>query len=482
MNIVALLEELVNGLIAAEDKFLQNPKDFYSLEKSVKSTTEAFSAAFLSNVLNSINRQIYDDGWRKGKYKVQRTDSRTLISSVGDVTFESTYYQRKSDGSYHYLVEEILGLDAHERFTEEAEVILLTEALKTSYAEAARVLPSKQEITKTTVMNKVHGLAENIPIQEQNVPKKQCKYLFIEADEDHVAEQHGRWKPAEENSGFISKLAYVYEYKQESPTCKARKELVNTFYFGGVYAGSERNEQFWDTVSDYIYANYDEDALRHIYLMGDGGGWIKSGAKQLNKALFCVDKYHMMKYINKATNQMMDEKDVAKAEIYRLIYKRDKEGLLKYIDSMLASANNQEPIEDLQTFISGNWSAITRTYHNKIIAGCSAEGHVSHVLSDRLSSRPMGWSQTGADRMSKLRCYERNHGREKIIELVRYSREQRKLARTGTDDIEPAKVTLRQIKSEHYSQARSYVDRIQASIPVGRASKIACIRQHIRLF
>ena len=329
MNIVALLEELVNGLIAAEDKFLQNPKDFYSLEKSVKSTTEAFSAAFLSNVLTSINSQIYDDGWRKGKYKVQRTDSRTLISSVGDVTFESTYYQRKSDGSYHYLVEEILGLDPHERFTEEAEVILLTEALKTSYAEAARVLPSKQEITKTTVMNKVHGLAENIPIQEQNVPKKQCKYLFIEADEDHVAEQHGRWKPAEENSGFISKLAYVYEYKQESPTCKARKELVNTFYFGGVYAGSERNEQFWDNVSDYIYANYDEDVLRHIYLMGDGGGWIKSGAKQLDKALFCVDKYHMMKYINKATNQMLDEKDVAKAEIYRLIYKRDKEGLLK---------------------------------------------------------------------------------------------------------------------------------------------------------
>lgn len=55
----------------------------------------------------------------------------------------------------------------------------------------------------------------------------------------------------------------------------------------------------------------------------------------------------------------------------------------------------------------------------KLLSGCSAEGHVSHVLSDRMSSRPMGWSQTGADRMSKLRGYEKNHGREKIIELVR---------------------------------------------------------------
>mgnify|MGYP001753394856 CR=1 FL=1 len=30
MNIVTLIEELVNGLIAAEDIFFQNPKDFYS--------------------------------------------------------------------------------------------------------------------------------------------------------------------------------------------------------------------------------------------------------------------------------------------------------------------------------------------------------------------------------------------------------------------------------------------------------------------
>ena len=481
MDIVTLLEELVNGLIAAEDKFLQNPKDFYSLEKSVKSTTESFSASFLGNVLTSINKQIYDDGWRQGKYKVQRTDSRTLISSVGDVNFESTYYRRYSDGTYHYLIEEILGLDPHERFTEEAEVVILTEALKTSYAEAARTLPSKQEISKTTVMNKVHGIAEDIPLLVKNTAKKQCEYLFVEADEDHVAEQHGRWSKAKDNAGFISKLAYVYEYKRESPKCKARKELVETFYFSGIYAGGKKNEQFWDCVSDYIYANYDEDTLKHIYLLGDGGGWIKSGAKQLHKALFCVDKYHMTKYINKAANQMLDEADEAKANIYRMLHKKDQKGLLKYMDSMLASANNQEPIKDLKTFVAGNWSAIMRTYHNKIITGCSAEGHVSHVLSDRLSSRPMAWSETGADRMSKLRCYEKNYGREKIIDLVQYSRERRKLAKTGTDDREEPSIFPHALLFEQYNQSRSYIERMQATIPYGTVRKMAAIREQIKL-
>ena len=42
--------------------------------------------------------------------------------------------------------------------------------------------------------------------------------------------------------------------------------------------------------------------------------------------------------------------------------------------------------------------------------GCSAEGHVSHVLSSRLSSRPLGWCKTGVDQMSRLRAFTANGG------------------------------------------------------------------------
>ena len=41
---------------------------------------------------------------------------------------------------------------------------------------------------------------------------------------------------------------------------------------------------------------------------------------------------------------------------------------------------------------------------------CSAEGHVSHVLSARLSSRPMGWSLAGAERIAQLRAFYFNGG------------------------------------------------------------------------
>ncbi len=42
--------------------------------------------------------------------------------------------------------------------------------------------------------------------------------------------------------------------------------------------------------------------------------------------------------------------------------------------------------------------------------GCSAEGHVSHILSSRLSSRPLAWSKTGVDQMARLRVFVANGG------------------------------------------------------------------------
>ena len=83
--------------------------------------------------------------------------------------------------------------------------------------------------------------------------------------------------------------------------------------------------------------------------------------------------------------------------------------------------------------------------------------------------------------MSKLRCYERNYGREKIIDLVRYSRERRAMKRTGTDNIAEVKVSMREIMTDHYDQARSYIDRLQVTIPGLTAKKTASIRTNLKL-
>ena len=86
-----------------------------------------------------------------------------------------------------------------------------------------------------------------------------------------------------------------------------------------------------------------------------------------------------------------------------------------------------------------------------------------------------------ADRMSKLGCYNRNNGRAAIINLVKYSREQRYLKAIGTGDIVPQNLQLRNILTEHYNQAESYIERMQAHIPNGTIRKTLAIREKLYL-
>ncbi|RXK46515.1 hypothetical protein EPB68_14230 [Enterococcus faecalis] len=68
------------------------------------------------------------------------------------------------------------------------------------------------------------------------------------------------------------------------------------------------------------------------------------------------------------------------------------------------SANKQKEIKKAKSYLLGHWKAIQRQKDKNYI-GCSAEEHVSHVLSSRLSSRPIGWSKTGANNIAKIRVF-----------------------------------------------------------------------------
>lgn len=83
--------------------------------------------------------------------------------------------------------------------------------------------------------------------------------------------------------------------------------------------------------------------------------------------------------------------------------------------------------------------------------------------------------------MSRLRCYEKNYGREKIIDLVKYSREKRQLKRTGTDGISVENIKLSDVIRDHKDSSKKYIDGIQATMPGMTVRKIFSIREQIKL-
>lgn len=480
MDIITLLKDFVSGLLQAEENFLGDLNTFPELEQTASELSRRMAADFIGLVLSDADRLIRESGLRRRSYTVQRSRSRTLISSVGDITFTHTLY-KDAQGKTRCLLDELIRLPDRERFTVPAEAKLLNEAELHSYQHAADSLcTNSQTITKTTVMNKVHAVEEEIPEMDV-IPeeKKPCEYLYIEADEDHIHRQ----EDGKEHGCFTGKLVYLFEGKES--VCKDRRKLVAPFYFGGLYAGPEQNAALWEKVDRYIRDHYDEESLKCVYISSDGGGWIRSAAEYIGKGKLVADRYHLMKYINRVARHTGENEKATKGRFYKYIYKNKLLAAKKLLTRIQNHyEGSMRATEECRSYLEGNWEAIQRAFHDRHVLGCSAEGHVSSVYSERMSSRPMGWSETGADRMCRLRCFVRNYGREKVTELVKYRREKALAREAGKELATGTEGLIEEVPRRKYTKEQkelySYAERLHATISErATVRKILAIREQI---
>lgn len=415
----------------------------------------------------------------RSEWYIVRRDETTLLTSLGNVTYHKTLFKNKFTGEYEYLLDRIMGIEKHARMTEDAEAKLLEEAVQTSYRKGGEnVCLTDDMVSKETVMNKIHAL--RFPVTEPQPKKKALKYLYIDADEDHVSLQYinekGDIKKPRVNT-VMPKLVYVYE----GIICEnGRNELINKKHFGGVYEGNKAVEQLWKEVSEYIEASYDTKELIKIYINGDGAAWIKSGEKILEKAKFVLDRFHMHKYIIGATSHLLDSAEDARSEIYRAIHEKKKYQAEEAFEKILAVTEGEtkrKTVEAAKTYILGNWAGIMQWVRDKNKeVRCSAEGHVSHVYADRMSSRPLGWSRTGADKMSRLRIYEKNDG--DMLELVRYQKKELPLA-SGCEEVIYSSKQMFSAERKNREALGELADIPMYSIPYPQIKKIAAIKDHI---
>ena len=478
-----LIKELTDGFKKAQDEFTNHPDRFSDMEKTVADLSRKTAAEFLSMTLTQTDEILCNGAAKKKDYKIQRHDQRTLITTVGDVTFTHTLFKDCRNGECRYLLDELLHLPRREKFSSQAEAKVLYLAQVHSYQHAADgIQVGGQTISRTTVMSKVHGIDKEM-LPEKELPaneKKHCQYLYIEADEDHIHSQQNKT----DKTGMIGKLVYIFEGKDEE--LSGRRILRNPHYIGGLYQGRRENARLWKEVDQYIQDHYDVEALKTVYISGDGGSWIKAGTDYVGHSVFVADRFHLMKYINRVSKYTLDEENVTKGRFYKYIYKNKLVAAKKLLTRIQNHCEGSDKaVEECRSFLINNWDAIQRAFHDKHVIGCSAEGHVSHVYSERMSSRPMGWSEQGSDNMCRLRCFVRNNGREKIIDLVHHRREkvfqeQHKKA-TGTDGtlIDMEEVRIRRKHINH--NLAKYYNSLQVTLgnTTGTVRKTFAIRNRL---
>jgi hypothetical protein len=156
-----------------------------------------------------------------------------------------------------------------------------------------------------------------------------------------------------------------------------------------------------EEVTDELERRYDLSNTK-IYLHGDGAPWIKEGLDYIPNCQFVLDRYHK----NKAIKQALSGIDRLagsqyESHIRKALDEGDRGKLVSIRDTLLSRYPDREKtIRENMDYMLSNFEAITITKRDEasLNGGCT-EPHVSHVLSARLSSRPMGWSKKTLHRL-----------------------------------------------------------------------------------
>ena len=408
-----VMEKIISDNANNLETLFNEHRDISQYILKTKEMLDEIGTRLVGSTLEMADEMVMESAWRKNHWYIQRkNDEKSLTTLFGEVKYSRTYYKHKTEGSYSYLSDEGLGINPHQRMDPSMKAMLIEKALDLSYKKSGNSVTESVSISDQSVMNSIRelGSIDNSSARIAET-KKKANILYIEADEDHV--------PMQDGTNREIRLVYVHEGIENIG--KNRYELKKTRYFSGEYY---RNiEELWLEVAEYLEEAYDMDNVTKIYLSGDGARWIKEGLGWIKGSMFVLDRFHLSKYIKKATGHMPYVEPI----LWNYINQQNKkhvQDLFKIIIEETESQTKKESIKESRRYILNNWKGIQRQYEADYI-GCSAEGHVSHILSARLSSRPKGWSLLGADQMARLRAYRANKGNVYDLMLMKQKKEKK---------------------------------------------------------
>ena len=112
---------------------------------------------------------------RQANWRVKDRGERSVLTSLGTVTFTHTRFQHKTTGETAYLLDRAMGLNPHARLSPDARESLLREATRGSYQKAGELSGGDGSVSRQTVMRHVHGLSFPVPKKEEPVEKRRVR-------------------------------------------------------------------------------------------------------------------------------------------------------------------------------------------------------------------------------------------------------------------------------------------------------------------
>ena len=287
----------------------------------------------------------------KGLVIKEKDVDRKVITCLGELEYSRDIYFNKVENVYVKPIDSIFGIEPYERICKNVKADLVDKAIDNSY-EKSKNLVDVPNISRQSVRNAI--LKSNLDNDKSMVvaEKKLLKELHIYADEDHVHLQ----KPNKIKGRACQIVPLVTITEGTENVSKSRRRTINPYH---IVDSSFDTSSLWKKVDEYIVGNYEVDEIKKIERL------IESN---------CKDEAIM--YMSELCSDIEDER----------------------VQNRCCNACN---------YIINNWEGIVNRYTLDIPGSCT-EGQVSHVLSERFSRNPMGWSKEVLGKLSVLRVHKKN--------------------------------------------------------------------------
>lgn len=388
MKIIPLINEFTNNFNEIFNKNL-NP---LNLERKIRDAGDMFTLKLYESFLNYIDDKFKHSKERKLIYNIKETRKRTLITSIGYITINSTSYVNKTTKERFVLLREILHLKPYQRLTNEAEYQLIKYAMDENMSQAARHALRNTVISRSTVSKKIKVLDGTI---QENITRtnNQPDILYIEMDEIHANLQH--------DGNKICPCAIVHEGYEEDFV--KRKKLKNIHYFA---SSKLTYEELWEVIFDYVDKKYDINKFKIIFVSGDGAPGIKNYTNCFSDAKFVLDPFH---YIKKHLKYIFKQ-DI---ELRHIADNYIRNNLIDDFKILVACQIEKYPeqekyMKEHMNYIINNLDGIKNQSHPDYKCHCSMEGHVNQAFARYITSSPYGFSEQGLENKLKLLVYHAN--------------------------------------------------------------------------
>jgi len=292
MDILSLFLSFVNHF----EGFLTDSISFHKLEALITDSTSELNLDVLGNILDAIDLEFKNSRERKDKWIVQETRPRSLITSLGLITFRKTYYHskvRKNNGKFDYYsyTEDYLGIDKWSKMTLSAETKLINNALDNGMTWAAENTIPGYVTTRQTISKKVKSINYNL---KEDIPedKTVTHTLYIEADEVHANLQRKKLSKGKKINKIVPVILTHEGHKEDFVK---KKELKNTHY---IASSILKTEKLWNEAYKYLDSRYNLDKVKYLFISGDGAPWIKQYLEAFPFAIYVLDKFHYRKALN----------------------------------------------------------------------------------------------------------------------------------------------------------------------------------------